>query len=171
MKKSERKLETHRRIPVIRSASSVISNVLIDKPVAAKKALNIPICDVTNDKDYDKEVSADFQLPPSYVKHIKKIGDEVDASLDYVIDKDDEINASRIISDELRWGESADLKLLPALYEYWLSKRGRANKPLCRRYWPQTLSVDSNPHQVFRARDKEKYRLRRQQKRNDIDAF
>ena len=57
------------------------------------------------------------------------------------------------------------------VYMYWMRKRERIGKPLCRRYWPQIASSDSNPHQVFRTRDKERYRLRKQQKRNDVDAF
>ena len=60
-------------------------------PPATKKTLNIPIGDVTIDQDYNKDVSPTFQLPTIYVKHIKKIGDETDVSLDYVIDIEDEV--------------------------------------------------------------------------------
>ncbi len=59
--------------------------------VLAKKKLNIPICDVHMDKDYDTNVSATFSLHPSYVKHSKKIGDEVDVSIDYVVDSSDKV--------------------------------------------------------------------------------
>lgn len=115
-----------------------------------------------------------------------------------------------MVAEELSWPDSVLNKLLPLVYAYWLSKRSRLNKPLCRKYWPQVTSSDTNPRQVFRyrntvvllytlllrstiaivlykcifsmfiltliysprrTRDKERYRLRKQQKRNDIDAF
>ena len=51
--------------------------------------MNIPICDVGVDPDYEKNVSATFQLPNSYLRHSKKIGDEVDISIDYNMDSQD----------------------------------------------------------------------------------
>lgn len=60
---------------------------------------------------------------------------------------------------------------IPHIYYYWIRKREKNQKPLLRQYWPQTQPNDANPHHVFRARDKERYRLRRQQKRNDMEAF
>jgi hypothetical protein len=109
-----------------------------------------------------------------------------------------QINATKVVQDELQWTDSAVSKLLPLIYAYWLNKRNQMGKPLCRKYWPQITSADTNPRQVFRcvlfavwsvvipgvkadafsfwcvdcrARDKERYKLRKQQKRNDIDAF
>mmetsp|Transcript_24261 Transcript_24261/g.40506 ORF Transcript_24261/g.40506 Transcript_24261/m.40506 type:complete len:152 (-) Transcript_24261:32-487(-) len=89
-------LENHRRIPVIRSnlsfggKSEEHALEAPKMPGTVKKALNIPICDVSVDNDYSKDVSPVFKLPKSYVKHLKKIGDEIDISLDYVVDKADE---------------------------------------------------------------------------------
>lgn len=78
------------------------------------------------------------------------------------------------------------------VYQYWIKKRDTLQKPCIRKYWPQTQAGDTNPHHVFRfeiyeyaspfvlkifnslirrARDKEKYRLRRQNRRNDLDSF
>ena len=72
-----------------KSESSVI---YVQAPIiAAKKTLNIPIGDVNTDQDYNKDVTPTFTLPPFYVKHIKKIGDEADVSLDYIIDIEDEV--------------------------------------------------------------------------------
>jgi len=56
------------------------------------------------------------------------------------------------------------------IYEYWLSIRIHTKLPLLRRFWPAISGTDTNPHSVFRARDKEKYKLRRSRK-NDIDAY
>lgn len=61
-------------------------------------------------------------------------------------------------------------KILPDLYRYWVSKRDKQGKPLVRKYWPPVLATDTNPHQVFRVRDKERYRLRRH-RRNDLESF
>ena len=51
--------------------------------------MNIPICDVATDQDYDRNVKDNFILPPSYVRHSKKIGDEADISIDYNMDDQD----------------------------------------------------------------------------------
>ena len=58
----------------------------------------------------------------------------------------------------------------PVIQEYWLKKRQRLGKPILRRFWPATSPTDSNPHCVFRPREKERYSLRKQRK-NDVDAF
>jgi hypothetical protein len=42
------------------------------------------------------------------------------------------------------------------VYRYWMQKRTRLRKPLLRRYWPATAVNDTNPHMVFRPREKER---------------
>ena len=42
------------------------------------------------------------------------------------------------------------LVFLFSLTQYWLKKREKMSKPLCRRYWPHTSSQDTNPYNVFR---------------------
>ena len=61
-----------------------------------------------------------------------------------------QINASKVVLEELRWSEPACARLLPLVYAHWLSKRTRIGKPLCRKYWPQVTSSETDPHQVFR---------------------
>lgn len=61
-------------------------------------------------------------------------------------------------------------KLSPELYKLWVAKREKIGKPLVRKYWPPVIATDTNPHQVFRVRDKERYRLRRHRK-NDLESF
>jgi len=56
------------------------------------------------------------------------------------------------------------------VYNYWLQKRSKLKKPLLRKYWPVTSSNDTNPHLVFRPREKEKYKLRKK-RQNDLDAY
>lgn len=56
------------------------------------------------------------------------------------------------------------------VYQYWVSKRSKLKRPLLRRFWPVTSTEDSNPHLVFRPREKEKYKLRRK-RQNDMDAY
>jgi len=56
------------------------------------------------------------------------------------------------------------------VYQYWVSKRSKLKRPLLRRFWPVTSTEDSNPHLVFRPREKEKYKLRKK-RQNDMDAF
>ena len=56
------------------------------------------------------------------------------------------------------------------VYTYWVSKRSKLKRPLLRQYWPVTSTDDTNPHLVFRPREKEKYKLRKK-RQNDMEAF
>lgn len=60
--------------------------------------------------------------------------------------------------------------VLQDVYNYWVHKRSKLKRPLLRRFWPVTASDDTNPHLVFRPREKEKYKLRKK-RMNDMDAF
>ena len=60
--------------------------------------------------------------------------------------------------------------VLTDVYSYWVSKRSKLKRPLLRRFWPVTSSDDTNPHLVFRPREKEKYKLRKK-RQNDMDAY
>ncbi|CAM9226358.1 unnamed protein product [Phaeothamnion confervicola] len=45
---------------------------------------------------------------------------------------------------------------------YWRQKRQRqGSKPLLRRFWPATSTNDTDPHKVFRPREKDRYKLRK----------
>jgi len=56
------------------------------------------------------------------------------------------------------------------IYSYWVQKRSKLKRPLIRRFWPVTACDDTNPHLVFRPREKEKYKLRKK-RQNDMDAY
>ncbi len=56
------------------------------------------------------------------------------------------------------------------VYNYWVNKRSKLRKPLLRKYWPVTASNDTNPHMVFRPREKEKYKLRKK-RQNDLESY
>lgn len=56
------------------------------------------------------------------------------------------------------------------VYNYWVQKRSKLKRPLLRRFWPVTSTDDTNPHLVFRPREKEKYKLRKK-RQNDMDAY
>jgi hypothetical protein len=47
--------------------------------------------------------------------------------------------------------------MVQEVYGYWVSKRQRFKKPLLRKFWPVTSINDTNPHLVFRPREKERY--------------
>lgn len=65
---------------------------------------------------------------------------------------------------------SASREIVADVYQYWIEKRGQYQKPLLRRFWPVTSTDDTNPHLVFRPREKERYKLRKHRK-NDMDSF
>jgi enhancer of polycomb-like protein len=46
--------------------------------------------------------------------------------------------------------------VIAEVWGYWVAKRQRLKKPLLRRFWPVTSINDSNPHLVFRPREKER---------------
>lgn len=56
------------------------------------------------------------------------------------------------------------------VYNYWVQKRAVLKRPLLRKYWPQTPLNDTNPHLVFRPREKERYKLRKHRK-NDMEGY
>jgi enhancer of polycomb-like protein len=60
--------------------------------------------------------------------------------------------------------------VLTDVYNYWVQKRSKLKRPLLRKFWPVTSTEDTNPHLVFRPREKEKYRLRKK-RQNDFDAY
>jgi enhancer of polycomb-like protein len=61
-------------------------------------------------------------------------------------------------------------QVLRDVYQYWVDKRSKLKRPLLRRFWPVTSTDDTNPHLVFRPREKEKYKLRKK-RQNDLDAY
>eukprot|EP00941_MAST-03F_sp_MAST-3F-sp1_P003273 g3273.t1 len=80
------------------------------------------------------------------------------------------VHAQELFFSELHWVGEESKKIIADFRAYWLAKRAKQRKPLLRRYWPQTAVTDTNPHMVFRAREEERYKLRRT-RRNDNDAF
>ena len=199
------------------SKSASDAELLEEKAASKSKKtkFNIPITDVTIDKDYETNLRAIYTMPTSYVRYVRKIGDEADIATDYNLELEDKKwiaahpvlgsdkdakkyltsdtfeaiidilerhsgyskevvplpHAQQLVAEKLRWDPQISAKLLPLVYQYWLKKRETLKKPLCRKYWPQTPAADNNPHLTFRPRDKEKYRLRKQHRKNDLDAF
>lgn len=60
--------------------------------------------------------------------------------------------------------------VITEVHNYWVNKRSKLRKPLLRKYWPVTASNDTNPHMVFRPREKERYNTRKKRV-NDPDAY
>lgn len=224
MRRRDRPLDIFKKLTLIRAVEDILedevgnSTKLIDSdllapPAIQKKKLNIPIGDVNIDPEYEINVKANFQIPNSYVRHTKKIGDEGDITIDYILEPEDKewlakhpklsidkdaqkyitndsleviINLlerttgygdpvqqphiERMLAHTYGWPMTFSLRVLPEIYQYWISKRSKLHKPLCRRYWPQTSATDTNPHLVFRPREKERYKLRKH-RRNDLESF
>lgn len=61
-------------------------------------------------------------------------------------------------------------EVISEAYRYWINKRSKLRKPLLRKYWPVTSANDTNPHLVFRPREKEKYKLRKKRV-NDMETY
>ncbi len=79
-----------------------------------------------------------------------------------------ETKCFELVAGLVRPGHS---RFISDVYGYWMKKRERLHKPLLRRYWPVTAPSDTNPHHVFRPREKEAYKLRNRARRNDGDSL
>ena len=94
MKKKESKFTDYfRKLPLIRTCDA---GEALQPMNVTKKNLNIPICDVSIDTDYEKNIQPNFQLSSSFVRLTKKIGDEPDISIDYNMEDEDLVSNSCI---------------------------------------------------------------------------
>lgn len=80
------------------------------------------------------------------------------------------VEAEEVFSRQLQMVKTPLNKVTIDVYNYWVQKRMALKRPLLRKYWPQTPLNDTNPHLVFRPREKERYKLRKHRK-NDMEGF
>lgn len=199
---------------------------------------------IVNVTSYERDVPATYQLPRAYVRHCRPSETEVENTVEYNLDEEDEIwlenqplfglkinrrksgdnahgntvlkpiltltifermidvlekatgfdtiitlnQAEHLIlgkipsilrvfpSSHVNKGEQKKKDIVTvktvvdSIYNYWVQKRSKLKKPLLRKFWPVTATNDTNPHQVFRPREKEKYKLRKK-RQNDLDAY
>lgn len=79
--------------------------------------------------------------------------------------------AEQVLTRQIGMPKASPLNKVNAdVYNYWAAKRQQLKRPLLRKYWPQTPLNDTNPHLVFRPREKERYKLRKHRK-NDMEGF
>jgi enhancer of polycomb-like protein len=71
---------------------------------------------------------------------------------------------------QLHDSDSSVKSMTTEVHNYWIGLRNKINMPLLRRFCGVVSANDTNPHSVFRAREKEKYKLRRSRK-NDVEGF
>ena len=83
-------------IPIVKSKEALEiygedtapSTVPLGKATLSSK-LNIPVTDHFETDEYEKRISWDYELPKSYVRHVKKMSGEADVALDYNCEADD----------------------------------------------------------------------------------
>lgn len=79
--------------------------------------------------------------------------------------------AEQVLTKQLGMPKASPLnRVTHDVYNYWAAKRQQLKRPLLRKYWPQTPLNDTNPHLVFRPREKERYKLRKHRK-NDMEGY
>ncbi|CAH0493261.1 unnamed protein product [Peronospora farinosa] len=190
-----------------------------------RKKKDIPIPVILSVSSYDVSVSADFDVPTSYVRFQALPRDEnaagsetsnsespdVEVDLDledmrwlrrhpkYGVDGDPRYQVSQerfgqmldalekasallnpnvmtlaeaeeVFARRLNMHKTPLNRVTCDVYAYWAAKRQKLRRPLLRRFWPQTPLNDTNPHSVFRPREKERYKLRKHRK-NDLEGF
>ena len=65
-----------------------------------------------------------------------------------------------LLSRYLKLHKATHGDMLTDVHKMWKSKRSKLGKPLLKQFWSQTSVQDTNPHHVFRPREKEKYAFR-----------
>uniref|UniRef100_K3XAB4 Enhancer of polycomb-like protein n=1 Tax=Globisporangium ultimum (strain ATCC 200006 / CBS 805.95 / DAOM BR144) TaxID=431595 RepID=K3XAB4_GLOUD len=78
--------------------------------------------------------------------------------------------AEEVFTKQLQMAKTPLNKVTVDVYNYWVQKRLALKRPLLRKHWPQTPLNDTNPHLVFRPREKERYKLRKHRK-NDMEGY
>ncbi|KAA0147246.1 hypothetical protein FNF29_07507 [Cafeteria roenbergensis] len=79
--------------------------------------------------------------------------------------------ASRVVAERTGLKRTGANSTLDDVYTYWRRKRERLKKPLLRRFWPPTSENNADPHATFRQRTKERYRLRRTRRSDDMASY
>ena len=87
-------IDVTKKMPLLRKLPKSDKNE--NKPIkmapVVRKVINIPICDVTVDADYETNIRPDYTIPASYVRHVRKIGDEGgDMTVAYNLEADDKV--------------------------------------------------------------------------------
>lgn len=95
-------VDSHRKLQLIKSiqefqdlvnnTSTELVQTIRPNPVS-KKPINIPICDIREDEEYNNKTVTNYHLPVSYVKYVKNISDENDLTVDYNVDTEDEVRS------------------------------------------------------------------------------
>lgn len=89
------KMDIHKKINLLKDHHEDFEKHIAHIKHQPRKPINIPICDVRIDHDYNEHVSATYTPPISYVKYIKSIGDDMDLTIDYHADADDLVSTLR----------------------------------------------------------------------------
>ena len=74
-------------------------------------------------------------------------------------------DAEHLSESKLNFRGPNSSKIIAEVRRYWLKRREEFCKPLLRQFWQQTSANDTDPHMVFRPRETERYKLRRQSKK------
>ncbi|KAK8792946.1 hypothetical protein WA158_005110 [Blastocystis sp. Blastoise] len=114
-----------------------------------------------NNPDFGDNASESSQISLEiFEKMIDVIDKQAGVINDISID-----TVERLFVEKLQFHRDDSLTIAEKVHDYWLAKRKKLGKPLLRRYWPVTSITDSNPHLVFRPRERpEKYRFRKHRK-------
>jgi len=80
-------LDPNKKLALVRDTRSIPH---FDAQAAQqRKVINIPICETSLDADYEKNVAPTFVLPSSYLRYVRRIGDETDVTIDYNMEQED----------------------------------------------------------------------------------
>lgn len=92
------KMDVHQKITLLKDHHDDFEQHIAHIKHQPRKPINIPICDVRIDHDYNEHVAANYTPPISYVKYIKSIVDDTDLTIDYHADADDLVSSHFLLS-------------------------------------------------------------------------
>jgi hypothetical protein len=82
-------LDLYQKILVIRSKKELPKEADKNKSKAGRKKINLPVTDCVDDPTYENDLLANYKVPSSYVRYVRRVGNEADMSVDYNVDVDD----------------------------------------------------------------------------------
>ena len=68
-----------------------------------KKKLNIPVCDVTVDNEYEKNIPANYVQPTSYIRYKKTLSHDSDVTIHYIADQTDDEVRYEVVNGINKW--------------------------------------------------------------------
>ena len=79
-------IDLYGKILLVRSKKELPKDIDRTKSKANRKKINLPVTDCVDDPTYEDDVPANLKVPSSYVRYVRRVGNEADISVEYNMD-------------------------------------------------------------------------------------